>query len=86
VDKAVFSVGDDETAYSISESCFFNVLSGPSGANSHDHVTVAATADAEGAISGTFSATAEGPGVFCGLQIEGASFARAPGGMVLIVR
>ena len=86
VDKAVFSVGDDETAYSISESCFFNVLSGPSGLNSRDHVTVTATADAEGAISGTFSATAEGAGAFCGLQIEGASFARAPGGMVLVVR
>lgn len=76
----------EETTYGIHESCFFNVLSGLNGNNVRDHAVVSATANAAGEIVGTFAGTADGAGTFCGLQVEGESFAEECRGLLLLVR
>ena len=86
LDQATFTVNGEETTYGIHESCFFNVLSGLNGNNVRDHAVVSATANAAGEIVGTFAGTADVAGTFCGLQVEGESFAEECRGLLLLVR
>lgn len=85
-DQATFTVNGSATAYGITQSCFFNVLSGPGENNIRDHAVVTATADSAGEIVGTFAGTADGAGIFCGLQIEGDAFALGSRGFAILLR
>jgi len=81
---ATFTLGQETKCVDSIWSC--NNLCGAEGVQYKDHTVLAATADANGEIAGTFQASEGGPGLFCGLQIEGSAFNLAPHGLTILVR